>query len=294
MPSTAKAFTLIELLVVIAIIAILAAILFPVFAQAREKARQATCQSNLHQWGQAFLMYDQDYDERYPDYNITVYTPYGQTSGWISVIEPYVEKLARVNDRGKDISDPNNTNGIAKMNKCPSHTADPRSFFDGGGNPRASSGGASSSYAESEALNTPGSVGRSVADFQAPASTILLGEDYLNFTQMVYEPVSWDGLGGSTYGYGKVDSGDCRFDMPIACSNGAGSFQPDPNAMPGVKAFASNLRNSHSGGADYLFTDGHVKYMHPGQTYKADGSFSMWTVTNTWHIPTSSELNIGL
>jgi prepilin-type N-terminal cleavage/methylation domain-containing protein/prepilin-type processing-associated H-X9-DG protein len=61
-----KAFTLIELLVVIAIIAILAAILFPVFAQAREKARQVTCLSNLKQIGLATQMYMQDYDEAVP------------------------------------------------------------------------------------------------------------------------------------------------------------------------------------------------------------------------------------
>jgi prepilin-type N-terminal cleavage/methylation domain-containing protein/prepilin-type processing-associated H-X9-DG protein len=61
------AFTLIELLVVIAIIAILAAILFPVFAQARDKARQAACLSNLKQAGSALTMYVQDYDETLPN-----------------------------------------------------------------------------------------------------------------------------------------------------------------------------------------------------------------------------------
>jgi len=61
-----KGFTLIELLVVIAIIAILAAILFPVFARAREKARQTSCLSNMKQIGLAFMMYTQDYDETLP------------------------------------------------------------------------------------------------------------------------------------------------------------------------------------------------------------------------------------
>src|SRR3989442_491859 len=61
-----RGFTLIELLVVIAIIAILAAILFPVFAQAREQARTITCTSNLKQIGLSVKMYAQDYDERYP------------------------------------------------------------------------------------------------------------------------------------------------------------------------------------------------------------------------------------
>ena len=61
-----RGFTLIELLVVIAVIAILAAILFPVFAQAREKARQTQCLSNLRQNIQSVLMYTNDYDTLYP------------------------------------------------------------------------------------------------------------------------------------------------------------------------------------------------------------------------------------
>ena len=64
--SRTHGFTLIELLVVIAIIAILAAILFPVFAQAREKARQTSCLSNIKQWSLGIMMYAQDYDERLP------------------------------------------------------------------------------------------------------------------------------------------------------------------------------------------------------------------------------------
>jgi len=84
-----RGFTLIELLVVIAIIAILAAILFPVFARAREKARQASCLSNVKQLGLANLMYLQDYDETYP----IGMTSVGFANG-VSVLErcePYIK-----------------------------------------------------------------------------------------------------------------------------------------------------------------------------------------------------------
>jgi prepilin-type N-terminal cleavage/methylation domain-containing protein/prepilin-type processing-associated H-X9-DG protein len=89
-------FTLIELLVVIAIIAILAAILFPVFAQARAKARQATCLSNLKQIGLAQMMYIQDYDERFVPYQLVATCPWPDLCGsaattvsWLYLTQPY-------------------------------------------------------------------------------------------------------------------------------------------------------------------------------------------------------------
>ncbi len=83
-----RAFTLIELLVVIAIIAILAAILFPVFAKAREKARQSSCNSNVKQLSLAARMYTQDYDERFlPMSNASS----GYTYWWGVIVAPYTK-----------------------------------------------------------------------------------------------------------------------------------------------------------------------------------------------------------
>ncbi len=82
-----RGFTLIELLVVIAIIAILAAILFPVFAKAREKARQASCISNLKQIGLALKMYCQDYD----DVNTRMYFGGPVVLRWHQTVEPYIK-----------------------------------------------------------------------------------------------------------------------------------------------------------------------------------------------------------
>jgi len=88
-----RGFTLIELLVVIAIIAILAAILFPVFARAREKARQASCASNLKQWMLAALMYAQDYDERFPKHGTSCAGAAGNPNDQCQYnkLQPYVK-----------------------------------------------------------------------------------------------------------------------------------------------------------------------------------------------------------
>ncbi|MFQ6097781.1 MAG: DUF1559 domain-containing protein [Armatimonadota bacterium] len=86
-----RGFTLIELLVVIAIIAILAAILFPVFARAKAKAKQASCMSNMKQLGLAFMMYLSDYDSCYPSvYDDNLGYPAGRII-WADKIFPYVK-----------------------------------------------------------------------------------------------------------------------------------------------------------------------------------------------------------
>ena len=100
-----RAFTLIELLVVIAVIAILAAILFPVFAQAREKARQAACLSNIKQIGIAVHLYAQDYDETLPGSGATT-DPISDSNDLTGAMRPYVAQK-----HGQGIW------------RCPSHTA---------------------------------------------------------------------------------------------------------------------------------------------------------------------------
>src|SRR5213083_725654 len=97
--SVRPAFTLIELLVVIAIIAILAAILFPVFAQAREQARMSTCLSNFKQIGLGVMMYVQDWDETYPMNRIAVNPGGHECDGtgkmisWKHETQPYVKNV---------------------------------------------------------------------------------------------------------------------------------------------------------------------------------------------------------
>jgi prepilin-type N-terminal cleavage/methylation domain-containing protein/prepilin-type processing-associated H-X9-DG protein len=128
-------FTLIELLVVIAIIAILAAILFPVFARARENARRASCQSNLKQIGLGVMQYTQDYDEKYPGITSSGGLPYvldpaATTNGvawWFIELHPYI--------KSKQIwVCPSNSGSIGVENHPPTGwtTADPISYtFNG-------------------------------------------------------------------------------------------------------------------------------------------------------------------
>jgi prepilin-type N-terminal cleavage/methylation domain-containing protein len=156
MRSRSKGFTLIELLVVIAIIAILAAILFPVFAQARDKARQTTCGSNLRQLGLAAMMYAQDYDQRYvPWWGDGVQ----KGLGWSSILSPYVKN--------------------EQMFSCPSDgvsrgtaTNPKRSYTMNGDWFSPDNRGLSRSYTTDKGAGPPLG-GYSEADVEQPASTIM-------------------------------------------------------------------------------------------------------------------------
>src|SRR5439155_19656576 len=88
-------FTLVELLVVIAVIAILAAILFPVFAQVREKGRQTACLSNVRQMAAGLMMYVQDYDEIFPPVvSVNPGETYYYQMSWMNRMQPYVRNIA--------------------------------------------------------------------------------------------------------------------------------------------------------------------------------------------------------
>src|SRR5580765_859855 len=105
-----RGFTLIELLVVIAIIAILAAILFPVFAQAREKARAISCLSNVKQFGLGEAMYIQDYDETFPlawgaEVNPPPAGQYEDPSSWWNEIYPYIKNGSSGTAYGSNMGD---------------------------------------------------------------------------------------------------------------------------------------------------------------------------------------------
>src|ERR1051326_7678262 len=126
-----RGFTLIELLVVIAIIAILAAILFPVFAQAREKARSISCLSNVKQFGLGEQMYIQDYDETFPlawgaETNPPPPGQYEDPSSWWNEIYPYIKNGSggtAYNGVGSgDVDERGQTSNKKGLYHCPSAT----------------------------------------------------------------------------------------------------------------------------------------------------------------------------
>ena len=143
-----RGFTLIELLVVIAIIAILAAILFPVFARARENARRASCQSNVKQIALGFFMYTQDYDEKFPQTSLVATPTATNPYGWADALQPYLKST--------------------QIFQCPSETNSPAN--SGVYATDVMGGGYTDYFVNSRAL------GQAQARFDAPAVTILIGD----------------------------------------------------------------------------------------------------------------------
>jgi prepilin-type N-terminal cleavage/methylation domain-containing protein len=231
-----NAFTLIELLVVIAIIAILAAILFPVFAKAREKARQTTCASNLNQLGLAFIQYAQDNDST---------MPYGSGSGdakvdfgWAGLIYPYAKSTA--------------------VFRCPDDTLNPQQWV-------LNSGGWGSatliSYVENFNFTVFDNNCFAMSEASSPANTVLLYESDANNVGGQW-PVSLAqnlaaGQDGAWCCYGsQADNGDAYRDFALPGAHG-------PGALGGCTPQMVVSPTVHDPGSNFLGLDGHVKFLRP-------------------------------
>jgi prepilin-type N-terminal cleavage/methylation domain-containing protein/prepilin-type processing-associated H-X9-DG protein len=255
--TTRNAFTLIELLVVIAIIAILAAILFPVFAQAREKARAISCMSNIKQVTLAFSMYTQDYDE---DMVLGVESSPSSASGsywWPSLLQPYIKTW--------------------NIYRCPD-TGDPLSIW---------SGGPYDWYPNWQSFATVGynytvlshfngdcanSAGHSLASVSQPAGTVAFIDSSAG------TGITGTCTAGSLYcnpqnGFTDVNAPvEYAIDYPsltacvwVASTVGGYDWAIAPtNPTPDFVGFAGPR---HSGGANIGWVDGHAKFVHEAQLY---------------------------
>jgi prepilin-type N-terminal cleavage/methylation domain-containing protein/prepilin-type processing-associated H-X9-DG protein len=239
-----KAFTLIELLVVIAIIAILAAILFPVFATAREKARQISCASNLKQLGLGFIQYVQDYDEKFPCgiYDTSPWVIY-LGNGWAGAIYPYEKSTG--------------------VYKCPD---DPTQPIPAGT-------GTNESYPVSYALNfnltrgvqppegiTSG-IGCASSQLNSPAVTVELSE-VEGVTAAITTPNEASPSNVGHYSPSFDGNGNYpRSTVPVLTSPDQGSEETG-QLGPGASVTDMNPAvGIHTSGSNYLMCDGHVKWL---------------------------------
>ena len=194
-----SAFTLIELLVVIAIIAILAAILFPVFARARENARRSSCQSNLKQIGLGVLQYNQDYDEKMPFTRTN-----DAVSNWQYNIQPYIKSYQL-------FACPSNTRNTVGLQNGPTPNLTVVSYAairSAGGSGLGSNGGAFSDYS-----TTPANV-VSVADFTEVSQTIMVVDSNTTSLDFRMSNGTWNGL----------TQADCGGDRPCLFSGHLGTM----------------------------------------------------------------------
>lgn len=229
-----SAFTLIELLVVIAIIAILAAILFPVFAQAREKARQASCSSNQKQISIAVLQYAQDYDETFPASNFV--GSGGGNSGYQYLVDPYVKAgIPAGSLPGKELS----------VFVCPNYWAGYKGT-EAQSRPTSSYSANRTIFPALAYWDTPNAT---VADIKYPSQRVLFaeGEGTRYFTD------------GNDTGANDGNNGSPVTTTPSVLYDGNMGYVVS--------------RSRHSGGSNYAFSDGHVKWFKaPGTSFTTPGA----------------------